>query len=112
MISHFNLLFFMLLLFISHAETDRFTGISLTICRKRLKTFLFDGGSCEFGYYIISLLCGAISVKLAGIIRHVSWYCQEGFQGQRSKVKVIAMHFSRGGISVNGSSLKTILFEI
>jgi len=51
-------------------------------------------------------------MKLAGIIRHVSWYCQEGFQGQRSKVKVIAMHFSRGGISVNGSSLKTILFEI
>ena len=38
----------------------------------------------------ISVLSGRISVKLGTCIQHISGQCWKGFQGQRSKVKVIA----------------------
>ena len=38
----------------------------------------------------ICVLSGGISINLGTNIYHVSWHCWKGFQGQRSKVKVIS----------------------
>ena len=61
--------------------------------------------------------CSArISTKLATNIHHVSGHCWKGFQGQRSKVKVICVQmcecYNGGGIHFDSVALRLTCFEI
>jgi len=49
--------------------------------------------------YLCTFLSGGISMKLAANIRHVSGNCWRGFQGQRSKIKVICVWVAEAYIS-------------
>jgi len=63
----------------------------------------------------ISVLCGGISMRPATNIRHVNGNCWKGFQGQKSKVKVICVQmpefYNGGDIHVNGFASRLTNFS-
>jgi len=65
----------------SAAEATRFRVRHLAVRVVSVSTY--------FAWLSISLLSGRTSVKLGRNIHYVNGYCWKGFQGQRSKVKVM-----------------------
>jgi len=60
------------------------------LCSRVFRPSLSPSVNIYFAFGDFSLLRGQILMKLATYIHHVSGHCAKGFQGQRSKVKVIA----------------------